>query len=343
MNRDDHGNAGVCIIASMISLQPCSDKDVWNEFVLENGGHPLQLWGWGETKASHGWKAERLFATDMDKKQIGAVQVLVRRLPWPFKSISYVPRGPIIRENMAAEFLEALANYARSQYGSVTLTIEPDWSQLPSIPSGWQQSNNTILIPQTLTLDLNKSEEDLLSAMTKKTRQYIRKSGQEDVRIAQVKTIEGVKECLEVYRETAARADFQLHHDDYYLDLYRNMGEASPVFAVYHEEKPVAFLWLAISQSVAFELYGGMNETGQRLRANYALKWHAICKMREWGIERYDMNGLVSDGVSTFKRGFANHEDLLVGTYDRPLSPLYLLWTRALPLGKKIIRTLNRR
>jgi lipid II:glycine glycyltransferase (peptidoglycan interpeptide bridge formation enzyme) len=55
------------------------------------------------------------------------------------------------------------------------------------------------------------------------------------------------------------------------------------------------------------------------------------------------MNGLVSDGVSTFKRGFADHEDKLVGTYDKPLSPLYVIYAKILPLGKKLMRAIKRK
>jgi lipid II:glycine glycyltransferase (peptidoglycan interpeptide bridge formation enzyme) len=85
-----------------------------------------------------------------------------------------------------------------------------------------------------------------------------------------------------------------------------------------------------------------MNEQGQQLRINYALKWHAIRKCKEWGIERYDMNGLLNDGVSTFKQGFAAHENMLAGTYDYALSPLYVIWSKGLPLAKKGVRTLNK-
>ena len=63
--------------------------------------------------------------------------------------------------------------------------------------------------------------------------------------------------------------------------------------------------------------------------------------MKEWGIERYDMNGLLNDGISTFKQGFADHEDWLAGTFDKPLSPLYLAWTKGLPAAKKIVRKLK--
>lgn len=113
--------------------------------------------------------------------------------------------------------------------------------------------------------------------------------------------------------------------------------------AAFVDDKPVAFVWLAISQTTAFELYGGMNDVGQQLRLNYALKWQTIQLMKKWGIERYDMNGLLNDGVSTFKQGFAEHEDMLAGTYDRPLSMLYPAWTYGLPLAKKVLQKLKNR
>ncbi len=327
----------------MISLQACTDREEWDEYVLENGGHPLQLWGWGETKAAHGWRAERLFASNIDGERLGGAQVLIRRLPWPFKALAYVPRGPVTAPESTHDFLEALASHAKSHHGAVVVSIEPDWSELPTLPKGWSRSNHTILIPDTLILDLSKTKDELQAAMSKKTRQYIRKSlNEKGVEIRQVKDREELEKCMSIYRETAKRAGFALHDDQYYYDIFDNLDEASPVFASYKDGWPIAFLWLAISARTAFELYGGMNDEGQKLRANYALKWHAIQKMKEWGIERYDMNGLVSDGVSNFKRGFANHEDLLVGTYDKPLSPLYTVWTQLLPTIKKTARIVKR-
>lgn len=324
----------------MISVAECSDEQQWNDTVCDLKGHPLQLWGWGGLKSAHNWGVKRVIISD-DDTPIGCAQILTRSLPRPFRRLNYVPRGPVWQQGREADVLQAVADYSKQHLAGTLLTIEPDTEALPRV-SGWQASANTILIPRTLILDLTKSEGDLQAAMTKKTRQYIRKSGRENIDIRRVTTREELAKCLAIYHDTAARAGFALHDDQYYYDVADKLGESSVVFAAFHESQPIAFVWLAVSAETAFELYGGMNEQGQQLRANYALKWHAITRCKEWGIVRYDMNGLLNDGISTFKQGFADHENMLAGTYDYALSPLYPVWTKALPVAKTIIRKIKR-
>nr|WP_280909769.1 peptidoglycan bridge formation glycyltransferase FemA/FemB family protein [Leucobacter exalbidus] len=196
---------------------------------------------------------------------------------------------------------------------------------------------------RTLILDLRKSEDELIGDMSKKHRQYVRKSGREEsLEIRPVETLAQLEECLDVYHATSERADFGLHEDSYYRDAFTMLGDDSPVWAAYVEGKVVAFLFMAKSERTAFELYGGMNDVGQRLRANYALKWHVIREMKQQGITRYDFGGLINDGVTTFKKGWASHENLLAGSWDRP-GPGYLVWTEGLPLAKKVVRALRKK
>ena len=324
----------------MIQGKVCTEPALWDEIVHDLDGHPLQLWGWGELKAHHNWHAHRILFTDEKDRVVGAAQVLVRPLPVPFKRLCYVPRGPVWLSGYEQQILDALVMYIKQHLPGTLLTIEPDDETIPPLKK-WRKSPNTILIPRTLILDLNREVPALMADMTKKTRQYIHKSEREAVTIRQVKKRDDLKKLLEIYHQTALRAGFALHDDHYYYDAHALMGESSVVFAAYEGDKPLAFVWLAVSKKTAFELWGGVNERGQHLRINYALKWHAIQKCKEWGIDRYDMNGLLNDGISTFKRGFSSHEDMLVGTYDYPLSPWYPVWTKLLPVGKKIIRALK--
>jgi lipid II:glycine glycyltransferase (peptidoglycan interpeptide bridge formation enzyme) len=81
---------------------------------------------------------------------------------------------------------------------------------------------------------------------------------------------------------------------------------------------------------------------GQKQRVNYGVKWAALQSMREDGCSRYDFNGLLNDGISDFKKQFAKHEDMLLGTWEKPLSPLYPAYARAMPLARKGLQTARR-
>lgn len=325
----------------MVELQKCTDPEQWDDYILENGGHPLQLWDWGQLKTAHGWQADRLLGYE-DDRIVAAAQVLTRPLPRPLRAFSYVPRGPVGEQGTSGEFLDLLASYSKREHHSVVLSLEPD-TEVFEAPEGWIASQHKVLPAQTIVLDLTKSDSDLLSVMDKKTRQYIRKSAAENITIKQVRSREELAKCLDVYHQTAKRAHFAVHDDQYYYDVFTLLGDHSPVFAAYQDDQPIAFLWLAISADVAFELYGGMNDQGQLLRANYALKWHAIRKAKEWGLTRYDFGGLVGDGVSNFKRSWTDHDTVLAGTFDKPLSSFYSLWNRGLPAAKKVVRALRPR
>lgn len=316
----------------MIELIKCTDKNQWNDYINDHNGHPLQLWGWGQVKETNGWSVDRVFVYE-DEKIVSSAQILTRKLPKPLNAFSYVPRGPVGDDE---EILNKLASYAKQNYKSVALSIEPEWLT-NKIPDGWKKSSHFVLPADTILLDLSLSDSELLARMSKKTRQYIRKSSA-DVTIKQVKTLEQLDACLDIYQTTADRAQFDLHNRGYYKDVFNLMGEFSICYVALEDNKPIAFLWLAISETTAFELYGGMNDRGQELRANYALKWHAIKELKSWGLKRYDLGGLIGDGVANFKKSWSDEQTTYVGTIDKPLSVFYGLWHKALPAGKKTIR-----
>ena len=325
----------------MISVRRCVTQKEWDAYITKNNGHPLQLWGWGQVKAAHNWHASRVFVVK-NNTIIGAAQLLIRVLPGGFKSLVYVPRGPVAAQANRAVVLEELAQYARNTFKAIVLTIEPHWKDFAQ-PKGWVKTNNTILIPRTLIIDLTKTQDELMGAINRKRRYDIRRSTQDVASIHAVTTHKELAECLAIYRHTAQRAGFALHTDSYYYDIFDTLGPACKVTAAYNGAgQVIAFSWLVATKHIAFELYGGSNQEGQKLMANYALKWWVIKQLKKEGIQSYDLNGLMNDGISHFKRSFANHEDMLVGTYDRPLSPLYILWVNGLPLIKKVARALKK-
>lgn len=310
-------------------------SETWDELVKAHGGHPLQLWGWGEVKAAHGWRVARIQVGQ------GGAQILIKRLPKPFGPLVYVPRGPFGSLLTSEARRGELVHYVKTTYKPTVLTVEPD-TKGKLAWKGWRHSTNRILLARTAEMDLTKSEDELMTLMSKKTRQYIRKSAGEGIEVVKAENIDDVNECLAIYKQTAQRAGFDLHGDDYYHDIFTKLTEDSPIFIAKYEDRVVAFLWPIVTPEVAFELYGGMSDEGQALRANYHLKWYVIREMKRLGIKRYDVNGLLNDGVTTFKKGFIPDETMMSGTYDKPLSPLYMAWSTLLPTAKKLVRLVRR-
>lgn len=328
------------------AVVPCFDRALWDDSVDRFQGHPQQLWGWGETKAMHGWSVDRVLINEGDET-LGCAQLLVRRLPFPFRALVYIPRGPMCALDNTQAVLAALADHAAARHRGVALSIEPDWDQDSAFAgavaaAGFQATTNTVLIPRTLILDLTRTDDELMAEMSKSTRANIRKAMRSDVEFRKVKNDAELDQVLAIYHETAERAGFGIHEDQYYRDIFRNLGDGSPIIAAFDGEEMLAFVWLARSGSTAFELYGGVSAEGQKQRVNYGVKWAALQAMREEGCGRYDFNGLLNDGISDFKKQFAKHENMLLGTWEKPLSPFYPLYARAMPLARRGLQTARR-
>lgn len=344
-----------------LTVEPCLDPAQWDAHVNAAGGHPLQLWGWGEVKAKYDWSAHRYVVRE-GAEVVGSAQVLLRKLPPPFRGLAYVPRGPQAAEPDRARVLAALASHVQAEHTPVALSIEPDWPEpfspmpkkeadelteagLAKPPTGWlkqvadvgfARSGNAGLIPSTLVVDVTPDEDALLKGLSSTTRQNVRKSYRaENVRFGEVTEQSDLDQVLAINRETARRAEFAVHGDDYHYAIRDLLGERSQLLAAWEGDEVVAFVWLVVSGSTAFELYGGVNGRGMKLRLNYGLKFHAMTHVKAQGVQRYDFNGLLNDGISDFKRQFAKHEDRLIGTWDKPLSPLYPAFAKALPMVRR--------
>ncbi len=63
----------------------------------------------------HGWSVDRVLVTD-DENILGCAQLLVRKLPFPFRALVYVPRGPMCSAENTTAVLDQLAGYASSRH-----------------------------------------------------------------------------------------------------------------------------------------------------------------------------------------------------------------------------------
>jgi len=309
--------------------------------------HILQTPAWGALKSHHGWSAEHV----QDGNQ-GAL-LLFRPLPLGMK-LAYLPKGPL-GGNLPA-LLPALLTACRRQ-GAFALKIEPDcWTpdpleeELTSL--GFIRSPHEVQPRRTVVINLNGSEDDILSRMKQKTRYNIRLAGRKGV---EVHTWKDVGAFAEMMRITGERDEFGIHSAAYYQDAYDlfHADGACELFVATFEQQPLAALMVFQRGARAWYMYGASTNAHRNLMPTYLLQWEAIRWAKEKGSVEYDLWGVPDEeeatleanfsnrsdglwGVYRFKRGFGGDLKRSLGAWDIPLQPVrYRLYRSALKLRQR--------
>lgn len=305
----------------------------WNAIVEEFGAHPMQQWQWGALKEATGpWTATRISLSEGDEL-VGGAQVLTRSMPFPFRAICYLPRGPFAREGRLMDVANAVADWCKANTKAVSVKIDPAVSEL-DFGEGWEPSER-VLIRKTVVKDLTMDEDTLMKSIpNRKCRQYIRKAKRDGVEV-RPGTEADLPGIYALYTKTAEEDGFPIHEEEFYTQAFHLLEGSQQLFVAEQEGDLQAFLWnITSSRGTTFELWGAVSDTGKRSRANYYLKWHAMLAAKELGAVTYDLNGLLNDGISDFKLLFEREPTLWVETHDRPLSPLYHAMNKALEIRR---------
>ncbi|MCI1901622.1 MAG: aminoacyltransferase [Bifidobacteriaceae bacterium] len=319
----------------MLQIREITDRNEWNSVMESMSGHPMQAWEWGDLKAATGpWTAHRVVCTEGDTLR-GAAQILVRHLPWPFTSICYAPRGPMVSDtSQYSAVADALGAWCKQRFHAVSLKIDPPTTTI-DLSDKWKKGSH-VLIASTAIVDLRPDEDDIMKSLhSRNARNYIRRGKKTgiDVRLG---TADDVETVIDIYTTTAARDNFPIHTPEFYRTAFEKLGTVGQLIVAEHEGEILSFMWNVTSTWGASELWAGATDTGRKMRANYPLKWGAMLAAKKVGARRYDMNGLLNDGISEFKKSFQNEPTQWVGTFDLPLSPLFHVWEKSLNLYRSI-------
>ncbi|HOG47996.1 MAG TPA: peptidoglycan bridge formation glycyltransferase FemA/FemB family protein [Anaerolineae bacterium] len=310
----------------------------WDEFASAHPhGHLLQSWAWGDLKARFGWQPLRLAVSDGSGLVAGA-QVLLRRLP--YRSLAYVPRGPVIDpgdNEAAAALLPAMLEVARRR-GAIALKVEPPWLDAPTAEAWWAgqgfaRTRQTVQPRRTIIVDLRPSEEALLAQMKPKWRYNVRLASRKGVTVRQ-----GTAADLAVFHtlmvETGARDSFGVHTPAYYEAALRFASPAgsAALFLAEHEGQVLAGLMAFAFGTQATYMYGASSNHERQRMPNHLLQWEAMRWAKARGCTSYDLWGIADlepdspsaalGGVERFKAGFGGSTVRYAGAFDYVYSPL---------------------
>ena len=301
-------------------------------------------------------------------------------------SILYAPKGPLLdwsNEALRNRVLNDLQFFAKKQ-GAIFLKMDPDLVLGTGIPSseadvidnggqtviselkrrGWEYASDQIQFKNTVLIDLNPPEEELLSRMKQKTRYNIRLAEKKGVTL-RVGKLGDLSSLYKMYAETSVRDGFVIRDQGYYKTAWETFmpkanspisnslvsnlqsPSAEPLIAEVNGE-PVAAIFVFYFAGRAYYVYGMSRDVHREKMPAYLLQWEAMKRAKAKGCTVYDLWGAPevfdeSDsmwGVYRFKEGLGGKVVRTLGAWDFAPSPLwYKMYSEIIPRMLDVMRS----
>jgi lipid II:glycine glycyltransferase (peptidoglycan interpeptide bridge formation enzyme) len=361
--------------------------------------HFLQSYEWGQVKASYGWHpfyavwdSDGRWKVESEpaplstfRSPAAAALILKRTIPMggisARLSILYVPKGPLLDwtdEALRKRILNDLQAFAKKE-GAIFLKMDPDVVLGTGVPAreddlvdrggqvtvselqkkGWKYSSDQIQFKNTVLIDLNSSEEELLARMKQKTRYNIRLAEKKGVTL-RIGTSRDLGMLYRMYAETSVRDGFVIRDEAYYRTVWTTfMANAQASITNYElpyaealiaevNNEPLAAIFVFYFAGRAYYVYGMSRDLHREKMPSYLLQWEAMKRARTKGCNIYDLWGAPdvfdeSDsmwGVYRFKEGLGGEVVRTLGAWDFAPNPLwYKLYSEIIPRVLDVMRS----
>lgn len=201
----------------------------------------------------------------------------------------------------------------------------------------------------TLELDLNLSEEELLSQMKRQARSIIKKLEKNpEISFQRILppniTEQDIDNFFTLNNETTSRDSFSGHQKIYYQNFLKNLPNNAELFFIKSGENPIASAINTKSAGKAIYYFGASSSDDKfrKLRAPYLLQWEMIkVAKNDWKCKTYDFLGIAPEdqpnhpykGITQFKTRFGGYRKTYHPGQEIPLNSL---WYTLYRLAKKL-------
>ncbi len=348
-------------------VQKVTDKDIWEEF-LQNIPHTpfLQSFTWGDFQKEIGNKFYR-FGTFENDKLTGVASVY--HIKAKLTSYLYVPWGPLLKswekdhvEKLIAELLKISKRENLDFIRFEPRTLGESESQI-LMKLGFKKTYYFTQPECTVLIDLSKSEDDLLSAMSSSTRYNVGMVERRGVKVRRG-DLADLSIFEKLLKETAARHHFTIDiHPGYYRRQYEVLNKdlrslrpgnlkvkTMEIFVAEFEKKPLASSLLTFYGDTATYLHAASTRAQAKLRAPYLLAWKSILESKNRGYKYFDFWGVAPEdasenhpwsGVTNFKLSFGGERMCYTPVFDLPTSNRYTL-AKFIEIARKPLRRIIR-
>lgn len=330
-------------------------KDVWERFmVLRKESNFLQSFNWGVFHQNLGKTIIRIGFFEGDKLT-GVMLCIVEKA----KRATYltIPGGPLIdwdNNNQVNLFKQSVGEIAKKEGCSFVRVraqiLENDKNSKVFAKLGFKYAPMHLHAELTRQIDLNKSEEELMSEMRKTTRYEIKQAIKLGIKITTSVDIKDIEEFYNLQKETAKRQGFVEFDKRYLKEQFSVFSKDNQVllYTAYSGKIKLAQAFIIFYGQEADYHYGASTLDGRIYPGAYLIQWEAIKEAKKRGLKRYNLWGVAPQGqtyhrfwgVSVFKRGFGGQDIEYLHARDLVINPISYKLNQAIELTRKKLRRL---
>ncbi|MHB8718819.1 MAG: lipid II:glycine glycyltransferase FemX [Candidatus Dormibacteria bacterium] len=340
-----------------LSLRALESREVLETFLARpeilRWARFQQTWEWGDYEAANGNRVERLGMWDGDRLQ-GTCLLVTKRDH--IATFVHCPRGPVVDwddTRLATAVVGALvAHVARS--GVAYLRCDPPLLRgsgqiAPLRSSGFRRAGRLAQVERAWMIDIDgRSDADLLAwmrehGMRSNIPRYLRRAERLGVEVRRSVSSQDMDTFIRLTGMLDERkGGIGMLPPAYYRRQLEAMGSTGRecLFVAEHQGEAVAAVLIAVFGGEGSYLHGASSSAHPELHAPHYLHWQVMRHLRDAGVRRYNMWGVVSDrhhrpghrgyGFSEFKRSFGGYIEHYERSLDHPFNRLIypLVWAK---------------
>lgn len=294
-------------------------------------------------KVKNNWGYEAVVSRGADGGIIGAVGVLIQKVPVMGTAFLYAPRGPVcdLHDREVLADLKAGVDVLAKRYNAHEFKMDPDvlMSNTDFIAlaksMGFTQNYGPdgfegIQARFNYRLYLNgRTEEALLANLTQTTRRKVRIAMKNGVEVRPVGQ-EYLDDFVRIMQVTGERDGFNTRPKEYFERMLSALGENVRLYMGFYENLPVCGAITTNYAGKCCYVYGASDNLHREVMPNYLMQWEMIRWAVETGCQVYDFQGISGNfeegghmyGLYQFKRGFNGQVDELAGEFVYAYQPL---------------------
>lgn len=298
-------------------------------------GNFMQSIYWADVK--YNWISEFIEVKNSNNEIIGAMLILIKKIPFLNTAFMYAPRGAVCDMHNKAVLSEIMEKVKKIQkkYHAYILRIDPlidendtqtinNLCELGFIHHKEKVGYDNTQCRENYILDIaNKTEDEVFNSFKSKWRYNIRLAQRKGVTCNFYKE-ENLNDFYNLMVETSKRDGFSIRSKEYFERMIKSFHGKAKLCMCYLDDVALSGALMIDYAGTTSYVYGASSNEYRNYMPNYLMQWTMIKHAIDIGCHTYDFCGIPywydethrNYGVYKFKQGFNGRVQTWVGEFD---------------------------